>query len=65
MSIRKTVVDGTHIRKSKNDSKPIVGIVASQLYRYSLCQLMPMCQPIQAKVLFINFDLSRGTKSSS
>ena len=37
---RKAVVDETHIRKSTNVCKSIVGIDASQLHRY------PMCQPI-------------------
>ena len=35
---RKAVVDETFIRKSSNLSKPIVGIDASQLYPYSMCQ---------------------------
>ena len=38
---RKTVVDETFIRKSKNLCKSIVGIDASQLYSYSMCQPMP------------------------
>ena len=38
---RKAVVDETFIRKSSNLCKSIVGIDASQLYRYSMCQLMP------------------------
>ena len=38
---RKTVVDGTFIRKSAKLCKPIVGIDASQLYPYSICQPMP------------------------
>ena len=37
----KAVVDETFIRKSTNICKSIVGIDASQLYPYSLCQLMP------------------------
>ena len=38
---RKAVVDETHIRKSNNVCKSIVGIDASQLYPYSMCQPMP------------------------
>ena len=38
---RKAVVDETFIRKSENICKSIVGIDASQLYLYSMCQPMP------------------------
>ena len=38
---RKAVVDETFIRKSSNLYKSIVGIDASQLYPYSMCQPMP------------------------
>ena len=38
---RKAVVDETLIRKSSNLCKSIVGIDASQLYPYSMCQPMP------------------------
>ena len=38
---RKAVVDETFIRKSTNVCKSIVGIDASQLYPYSMCQPMP------------------------
>ena len=38
---RKVVVDETLIRKSSNLCKSIVGIDASQLYLYSMCQPMP------------------------
>ena len=38
---RKTVVDEIFIRKSSNLCKSIVGIDASQLYPYSMCQPMP------------------------
>ena len=38
---RKAVVDETFIRKSTNLCKSIVGIDASQLYPYSMCQPMP------------------------
>ena len=38
---RKTVVDETFIRKSPYICKTIVGIDASQLYPYSMCQPMP------------------------
>ena len=38
---RKAVVDETFIRNSENICKSIVGIDASQLYPYSLCQPMP------------------------
>ena len=38
---RKTVVDNTHICKSTNVCKSFVGIDASQLYTYSMCQHMP------------------------
>ena len=37
----KAVVDETSIRKSANICKPIVGIDASQLYPYSMCQHVP------------------------
>ena len=39
---RKAVVDETFIRKSANLCKSIVGIDASQLYPYSMCQPMPI-----------------------
>ena len=38
---RKAVADETFIRKSTNVCKSIVGIHASQLYPYSMCQPMP------------------------
>ena len=38
---RKVVVDETFVRKSANICKFIVGIDASQLYPYSMCQPMP------------------------
>ena len=38
---RKAVVDETFIRKSSNLCKSIVGIDASRLYPYSMCQPMP------------------------
>ena len=38
---RKAVVNETFIRKSKNVCKAIVGIDASQLYPFSMCQPMP------------------------
>ena len=38
---REAVVDETFIRKSTNICKSIVGIDASQLYPYSMCQPMP------------------------
>ena len=38
---RKAVVDETFIRKPTNICKSIVGIDASQLYPYSMCQPMP------------------------
>ena len=38
---RKAVVDESFIRKSTNLCKSIVGIDASQLYPYSMCQPMP------------------------
>ena len=38
---RKAVVDRNFIRKSTNMCKSIVGIDASQLYPYSMCQPMP------------------------
>ena len=38
---RKAVVDETFVRKSSNLCKPIVGIDASQLYPYWMCQPMP------------------------
>ena len=38
---RKAVVDETFIQKSANICKSIVGIDASQLYPYSICQPMP------------------------
>ena len=39
--IQKAVVDKIFIRKSKNLCQSIVGIEASQLYPYSMCQTMP------------------------
>ena len=39
--IRKAVMDETFIRKSSNLCRSIVGIDASQLYPYSMCQPMP------------------------
>ena len=41
MSPRKVVVDITFIRDSLNICKSIVGIDASQLYPYAMCQDMP------------------------
>ena len=41
VSTRKAVVDETFIRNSGNICKTIVGIDASQLYPYSMCQPMP------------------------
>ena len=38
---RKAVVDQTFIRNSENPCKSIVGIDASQLYPFSMCQEMP------------------------
>ena len=38
---RRAVVDGTFIRKSQIVCKSIVGIDASQLYPFSMCQPMP------------------------
>ena len=38
---RKVVVDKTFIRRSNNICKAIVGIDASQLYPFSMCQAMP------------------------
>ena len=38
---RKAIVDDTFIRKSTNLCKSAVGIDASQLYPYSMCQPMP------------------------
>ena len=38
---RKAVVDKTFIRRSNNICKTIVGIDASQLYPFSMCQGMP------------------------
>ena len=38
---KKAVANETFIRKSKNLCKSIVGIDASQLYPYSMCQDMP------------------------
>ena len=40
---RKSVVDHTFIRKSTSICKYFVGIAASQLYPYSMYQLMPTC----------------------
>ena len=38
---RKAVVDETFIRKSSNLCKSYVGIDASQLYPYSMCEPVP------------------------
>ena len=39
---RKAVVDETFVRKSTNICKSIIGIDASQLYPYSMCQPVPI-----------------------
>ena len=39
--IRKDVVDETFIRKTSIICKPIVGIDASKLYPFSMCQVVP------------------------
>ena len=54
VSARKAVVDETFIRKSTNICKPIVGIVASQLFPHSMCQLMP-------KGLYTRWDFDSET----
>ena len=41
MFTRKAFVDKTFIRRSNNICKAIVGIDASQLYPFSMCQAMP------------------------
>ena len=41
ISTRKAVVDETFFRKSSNLCKSIVGIDASHLYPYSMCQPKP------------------------
>ena len=41
VSTRKEVVDEIFIRKTSNLCKSIVGIDASHLYPYSMCQPMP------------------------
>ena len=41
MFTRKAVVDQTFIRNSENICKSIVGIDASQLYPFAMCQEMP------------------------
>ena len=51
---RKAVVDETFIRKSANICKSIVGIGASQLYPYSMCQPMPTG-------LYTHWDLNSET----
>ena len=38
---RKAVVDEAFVRKSSNICKSVVGVDASQLYPYSVCQPMP------------------------
>ena len=38
---RKAIVDQTYIRNTENICKSIVGIDASQLYPFSMCQEMP------------------------
>ena len=38
---RKAIVDQTYIRNTENICKSIVGIAASQLYPFSMCQEMP------------------------
>ena len=52
---RKAVVDETFIRKSSNLCKSIVGIDASQLYPYSMCQPMPTG-------LYTRWEYDSGTK---
>ena len=51
---RKTVVDETFIQKSANIIKSFVGIDATQLYPYSMCQPMPTC-------LYTRWDLDSET----
>ena len=51
---RKAVVDETLIRKSTNICKSIVGIDASQLHPYTMCQPMPTG-------LFTRWDLDSET----
>ena len=51
---RKAVVDQTFIRTSANVSKSIVGIDASQLYPYSMCQPTPTG-------FYTRWDLDSGT----
>ena len=53
---RKAVVDETFIRKSSNLCKSIVGIDASQLHPYSMCQTMPTG-------LYTRWDYDSETKS--
>ena len=52
---RKAVVDETFIRESSNLCKSIVGIEASQLYAYSMCQPMPTG-------LYTRWEYDSGTK---
>ena len=51
---RKAVVDETFIRKSTNICKSLVGIGASQLYPYSMCQPMPTG-------FYTRWDIDSGT----
>ena len=53
---RRAVVDETFFRKSLNLCKSIVGIDASQLYPYSMCQPMPV-----AVGLYTQWDLDPQT----
>ena len=52
---RKALVDETFIRKSPNLCKSVVGINASQLYPYSMCQPMPTG-------LYTRWEYVSGTK---
>ena len=57
---RKAVVDETFIRKSPNLCKSIVGIDASQLYPYSMCQPMPIMKYLkiwdQISITFLQYS---------
>ena len=62
----KAVVDETFIRRSRNICKSIVGIDASQLYPYSMCQAMPtgLCTRWEYDAVFNKFKLQQSKSSN-
>ena len=61
---RKAVVDKTFIRRSNNVCKAILGIDASQLYPFSMCQAMPTGLTLDGSLIAI-FKSSKLVKTKS